>query len=341
MLPLQLAATEYESKTVTVFPASLFDATIARDNISFSDQGFDFIAAIGYEVGQPTISVVQNFLRLYDDNSLTIKSSEGLDITKVVFNISEYKWGYEEITGYAHGWEQDPDNLSEWTGQSPEFKLTVSYQKRTELNDDYELVTIDYVNIESITITYLDEVEDTPEPTPEYGAVKIAIREPQVKYTGTNGMVSFNLDITDDDGVERFTVSAKDASTGIEYGRADFAAEAPEIEDPQGAPIREVSGAQHYTVHGELPLSGITEGKKPLLRLSAFATYPDGTETHIDEADEPIVEEINDKPTGISESIAPATAQPTYYDLSGRRISKPAHGMVIEKDGNKAVKKHL
>lgn len=344
---LHVAAAEYEPKTVTVFPASSFEQTISQDNITFSDQGFDFIASIGSVVDQPTISTKQNFLRLYDDNSLSIKSSEGVDITKVVLNISDYYLGYKEISGVANGWEQNTENLSEWTGQGDEFKLTVAYtyQQNPDNDLDGNSVRVNFVNIESITITYLEEVEETPEPepepTPEYGAVRLEFTNTRVAYSGTTGTVDFTLNVTNDDGVEKFTVIAKDQTSNVEYGRADF--DPVEVEEPQGASMKhEITEGKHYSINSSLPLEGIDNGTTPTLRLSAFATYPDGSEAHLDEENEPTVTAPDHSgTTGIQDVPEAGTASPEYYDLHGRRITHPANGIVIEKDGAKVVKKQL
>ncbi|MDE6497857.1 MAG: hypothetical protein K2L21_04260, partial [Muribaculaceae bacterium] len=346
---LQVAAAEYESTTVTVFPASLFEEKTEKEIITFSDQGFDFIASADLSVDFPTISAKQNFLRLYDENSLTIKSPDGVELKKIVLNISDYYLGYTEINGTASGWEQNPDDLSEWNGQAEEFKLTVSYVKRPELDNDYNTVIVNYVNIESITITYLEEVEATPEPepepepepTPEYGAVELQFATTRVAYSGTTGTVDFTLNVANDDGVEKFTVIAKDHTTNVEYGRADFAP--VEVEEPQGSPIRhEMAEGKHYSINGTIQLDGIDNGTEPTLRLSAFATYPDGSETHLDESKEPTVTVPDHSgTTGITDAPQANPASTEYYDLNGRRIAIPNRGIFIEKDGTRVVKKQL
>lgn len=339
--PICLAAAEYESKTITVYPADLFESTTTEDILSFSDQGFDFIASRGTMTGQPTISTKQNFLRLYDNNSLTITSTDGLDITRVVLNISAYKPGYEDILGFAQGWVQDVDNLSVWTGKSPEFELTVAYLPKTEYDADYNLVTYDFVNIESITITYLEEVDEEPEPEPEYGTVGMRIINPRATYSGTEGTLVFGLEVTDDDGVEKFTVTACDASTGVEYGRGEYTRADAAGEEPAAAPLREAASGDSYVISGQMPLSGIAEGSRPTLRLGVTASYPDGTETRIDEQDEPTVAPSGGGSTGVEDAITTEEAIPEYYDLTGRRILNPGPGLYIVKQGTRTSKQCL
>ncbi len=331
--PIYLAAAEYESKTITVYPADLFESTTTEDILSFSDQGFDFIASRGSMTGQPTISTKQNFLRLYDDNSLTITSTDGLDITRVVLNISGYGMGRDIILGRAYGWAQDPDDLSVWTGKNPEFKIIVAYPASQQ---DY-----DFVNIESITITYLEEVEEEPEPEPEYGAVGMRIINPRATYSGTEGTLVFGLEVTDDDGVEKFTVTACDASTGVEYGRGEYTRADAAGEEPAAAPLREAASGDSYGISSPLPPSGIAEGNRPTLRLGVTASYPDGTETRIDEQDEPTVAPSGGGSTGVEDAITTEEAIPEYYDLTGRRILNPGRGLYIVKQGTRTSKQSL
>lgn len=344
LLPCNIVAAEYESKTITVFPADSFSETVENQNeISFSSQGFDFVASIGTSVDLPVLSKVQNFIRLFNENSLKISNSEGLNITEVKFNISAYRWGWDEISGMASGWLQNEDDLSVWTGNSPEFTMVVFYEYKNELNDDYELMEINYVNIESISITYLAEVqpEPEPEPEPEYGAVELAFTDLRVSNSGTTGLVSFTLNVANDDGVEKFTVTASDYETGAEYGRADF--EPVAMEEPQGAPIMHVATAdKSYSIRGTLPLEGYAADARPTLRLSAFATYPDGTKSHIDESNEPSISLPDPEgTTTINEVKATDGSTLEYYDLHGRRLLAPVHGVVIVKEGEKVTKRKL
>ena len=48
--------------------------------------------------------------------------------------------------------------------------------------------------------------------------------------------------------------------------------------------------------------------------------------------------EMSDIVTGISRATAPASVSTSYYDLQGRRISQPAHGVYITNTGRKVVK---
>ena len=48
--------------------------------------------------------------------------------------------------------------------------------------------------------------------------------------------------------------------------------------------------------------------------------------------------EVSNVATGVHATTAPATVSTSYYDLQGRRVNQPTHGVYVTNTGRKVIK---
>lgn len=170
-----------------------------------------------------------------------------------------------------------------------------------------------------------------------YNGLKMIVAIDNLTTSRNNPAVAqFTLTVWNDNGVKDFTITAEDATSGVNYGSCTVVREQPETVQSRAG---ETQNEGTYTVSGQMELPGISASTRTKLRIKVAANYDDERES----VTEPVPTEVDVKPsisTGMTETTV-EDAPCEYYNLQGLRVPHPSAGLYIRRQGSVVTKVRL
>jgi len=202
--------------------------------------------------------------------------------------------------------------LATWEGDCPLVKITL------------------YGFIDKQLFLYFSSFTITSTPVQVVEPMSMLLTVPEIRAVGARtAMMDFSLKVNNDDGIDKFNITAEDAETGKIYcndtfDRSTFAESISANEE----------GADNssYTINGKAKLTDMNKNSVSTVLIKVIADYADG---HQSEA--AVYGPVDISTVGVTGISDIETDDDTYeyYNMQGMRVPAPTRGIYIRKSRSK------